>query len=532
MDRALGIVEVVEMICEELGTEDSELGTEFDLNLLSPKWRCDLARLARTSTIFLHPALNVLWRHQGTILNLLRCMPSDVWDIKITRPHEEELDFPIPLDLKVVLRRPVTPVDFQRCLLYSHRIKSFNADEQHFVQPGSQVYETIDTCFPEKPIFPNLQNLSWWSPINPDSFHYVRLFISPRIIHLNMNFGRGEHLSALRILSSQCPGLKNVTFLFSDQSAPEVSKFLCTLHHIENLEIVGKLDTAALAHIAHLHGLQSLSLTQSSMPSTGSPTSFPALRCLKYPSMKHAPRFFELLKRCSLVELSIQELGLTSKEISRQFYSALAALDCSHSSLKKIFVARYSDWTIPVEERGIYLFGGDILCPLFAFTNLIDVSLSHPVGMDLDDVLVREMARAWPRIESLELPPARFHRIHPHVTLHGIYAFAQHCPRLRMLHLAFDATAVPEIQVGTNEKVSQRSLDKLNVAHSPIRESTLVAKFLSKIFPELDTIRTLYSQLAAWRFDPELEAFHKIWKQVEAALPGAGVEEEESELNF
>jgi hypothetical protein len=98
MHRALKIVEVVEMICGQL---DAQLD-----NPLSNRWyqhasRSSLARLARTSTTFLDPALNVLWRHQGTLVHLLKCMPSDVWDIDIPETRDDEDDV-ILIDVKIV----------------------------------------------------------------------------------------------------------------------------------------------------------------------------------------------------------------------------------------------------------------------------------------------------------------------------------------------------------------------------------------------------------------------------------------------
>jgi hypothetical protein len=39
-----------------------------------------LAALARTSTGFQHTALDALWRTQYTLMNLINCMPSDLWE--------------------------------------------------------------------------------------------------------------------------------------------------------------------------------------------------------------------------------------------------------------------------------------------------------------------------------------------------------------------------------------------------------------------------------------------------------------------
>ncbi|KAJ7141726.1 hypothetical protein C8R43DRAFT_954686 [Mycena crocata] len=75
MHRALQILEVAELICEQV-TERWHI-LEFVCGT-APR---ELSTLARTSTIFLNPAFSVLWRHQKTILNLLRTISDDVWSV-------------------------------------------------------------------------------------------------------------------------------------------------------------------------------------------------------------------------------------------------------------------------------------------------------------------------------------------------------------------------------------------------------------------------------------------------------------------
>jgi hypothetical protein len=84
MHRGLEIPEIAEMIAEQVGTHchQSALGEE------KASQRRDLSALARTSKTFLHPALNILWRAQDTIVPLLKCMPADLWDISV-RPNED-----------------------------------------------------------------------------------------------------------------------------------------------------------------------------------------------------------------------------------------------------------------------------------------------------------------------------------------------------------------------------------------------------------------------------------------------------------
>lgn len=48
-----------------------------------------------------------------------------------------------------------------------------------------------------------------------------------------------------------------------------------------------------------------------------------------------------------------------------------------------------------------YLVDGPILATLFCFGNLTEITLEPPVGFDIDDETVADMARAWPKLKSL-----------------------------------------------------------------------------------------------------------------------------------
>lgn len=62
MHPSLRIPEIVRMICTLLTAP------------------AELAAMARTCNLFSDAALDVLWRRQDSILNLIRCMPPDLWE--------------------------------------------------------------------------------------------------------------------------------------------------------------------------------------------------------------------------------------------------------------------------------------------------------------------------------------------------------------------------------------------------------------------------------------------------------------------
>jgi hypothetical protein len=94
MHRALEIVEI-DLICGQYSSNCPDG--------LSAAASRDLSVLARTSTTFLNPALRILWRQQNTILNLIKCMPDDLWTII---KEEDEEDEP---ELQIVSRLSSSP---------------------------------------------------------------------------------------------------------------------------------------------------------------------------------------------------------------------------------------------------------------------------------------------------------------------------------------------------------------------------------------------------------------------------------------
>ncbi|KAJ7461130.1 hypothetical protein FB451DRAFT_1371392 [Mycena latifolia] len=504
------------MICVQVAPADALT--------LSLRHTSDLSRLARTSMVFLNPALDVLWSHQGTLVNLLRTMPGDLWDITETRDNggNGEDDDAVPSNLRIALRRTATFADWDRFLFYSRRVQSLSVGPQDL--ETQEVYETLSSCFPEDLIFPRLRKLDW-APVTEETSHYVGLFLGPGITDLAIDILTIPDLSIFSTIADKCPLLTIVaigtSFIPSVAAIPSVSKFVCALRHLESL-VVADLNQAALAHIAGLPALRYLWLMSFNYrippvpPPPGSPH-FPALTTLECEKMENAPALLEYLKPPleNFTLITRRRRVPLTKDTTRKFYSALAS-HCSHVSLQTITVQRgYYSEPVHASQLEEYTVGGDILRPLFCFRNLVSVWLDHATDVDLDDAVVKDMARAWPRIARLALPTAPDHRVRSRVTLEGIYAFAKRCPCLEELRIEFDATVVPKTKVNGRKRfrASQGSLFELDVASSAIGKARPVAKFLSAIFPSLDIIRTDESSV-----DPQDGALHKAWKKVEKAL--------------
>ncbi|KAJ7109555.1 hypothetical protein C8R43DRAFT_1139661 [Mycena crocata] len=507
MHRGLEILEVVEMICAQVASETK------DLYPLSKDAAHTLAVLARTSTTFLNPALDVLWRNQETLVNLLRCMPNDVWEIN-ERVGNRGLD--------IRLWRPIVSTDWERPLFYLHRVKSFHT--AGFTQ-NIGFLDVLDISLPQEYIFPNLQKLDWYphlhTAIRDTAIRQARFFLAPRLTNLQLApIVNISQLSILANLAIKCPSLTHVSiftqgFELGGLEIPAVSRFVGGLTRIISIDVPG-LDESALDHLAQLPDVMSLRFrgrlksSQSSRLPSSAHGGFPVLKTLSF-IFAALDSVGAILARSS--NSPLKRLGISAdcdqptKNTARSFYATLAG----HCSI--------------AEQINMYSVGGDILHPLFSFTNLVSVKLWHPVGFDLDDATILAMASAWPQIENLSLTSSLSRHMPSRITHEGIYAFAQHCPSLRLLHITFDATLVPKGWNTGETRISQERLICIDVASSPVDRPRRVAKFMAAIFPNLRRICTLYEVVVGGDdgedvfVDPEVQAVHDLWKDVEEDLP-------------
>ncbi|KAJ7442077.1 hypothetical protein B0H11DRAFT_1932581 [Mycena galericulata] len=504
MHRSWEIPEVVELICAQIGVEDERRTLTKDATR-------DLAVVARSSKVFLNPALDVLWKHQATLANLIRCMPSDLWDI---RPIAD-----------IRLRRPILPTDWERPLFYMDRVRSFATG---FLE-STDFFNTLGLCLPGDWIFPNLELLNW-QPWPPRAFHHARLFLTPRIRVLELgSIENISHLSILSNLAVKCPLLTTVFIRLrlrtvdGNLAVPILSNFLGGLSRVESLELeVPQLDQTALAHLAQLPRLWSLVLRpyrQTYEPTARSSIGFSNITCLTVPNVECATALIILAFNAPLDSLTITETARTNKltkSTAREFYSVLEG-HCSHDALMEIKIAQNFSAVPPqanqIEASAVDV---DILRPLFSFGNLIIVTLAHPVGFDLDDTAILEMACAWPRAKQTVLTSSRTCHMRSRVTLASLGAFARHCPSLEVLGLMFNATHPPVPVTG----VAQQTLELLEVAHSPISEPSRVSAFLRSLFPQLHIISTLYEDVVgkSRNISPELQNSHSGWSDVQVSL--------------
>ncbi|KAJ7882022.1 hypothetical protein B0H14DRAFT_2565547 [Mycena olivaceomarginata] len=496
MHCSLCIPEIVSLIFYETLN-----GAEQSFNHLNRDSAQTLAGLARTCKAFRDPALDLLWKSQCTVMNVLNCMPGDIWELLDDTDTEE-----------VRLKRPVLPSDWERPLIYSHRVRHFKYQLSYSYPDCAAFYEMLRMCLPPEPLFPKIESLLWETS-DAALLPHFRLFIGPRL----------TSLTEVCILTSDgLPG-----------RCETVSFFVKQLTRLESLE-VPCLDAVALDHLAkrpvldfvHLDDQTPLSPVLGLPSKTEVPSSCDIdVLTLTVTDARAATEVLARLHASPIRSLTIQFPKNTSATAVREIYNGVAA-NCNHVSLDSLSIALLprdtTDTAADPEQIALYAVPGTHLFPLFMLTTLTSVTLAGPVGLDLDDAAAAEIARAWPRIMSLDLAGSAFLHVPPRTTLCALLAFARLCPHLWRLSLPINARSVPKwrkAQTAAEARPTQRRLRSLHVGESPVGTPLDVAAYLSSIFPRLEWV-------LAGKEDPrdepvraEVLAGRRKWKAVEAALP-------------
>ncbi|GJF00120.1 hypothetical protein PsYK624_163990 [Phanerochaete sordida] len=124
---------------------------------------------------------------------------------------------------------------------------------------------------------------------------------------------------------------------------------------------------------------------------------------------------------------------------------------------------------------------GAALAPLHTLANMRIFQLLHaPIAFEPE--AVRALARAWTRLESLQLHAPMQHP--GHLRLKDLTAFAEHCPSLRLLILQVSPVA-GDWRCDPGVRTSTSSLVHLNLNKSIIDPlaAARVAEYLAVIFP-------------------------------------------------
>ncbi|KAJ6480586.1 hypothetical protein C8R47DRAFT_1136238 [Mycena vitilis] len=494
MHAGLGIPEIVDLIVSALNV-DCETG--------------DLAALSRTNVIFSEPALDVLWKKQGSIMNLIRCFPADLWGSRAEMPDGS---WSVP--------RELVPSDWQRVSKYAPRVKELLCDDTPDLRFLSTVYGMLGRGVPGGYLLPNLERLSW-QHYDPAYSVFMNLFLGPRISSISigrLDDGRCPALATLAHTHPEIDSLETEAVNGDSELAERNQLYNCVraLKHLEFLD-VRTLDSESLIHLGALPTLQTLcAILPSSLSFPGVPDGSMFLQLRAFSSHPEQDQGGEILPLLALMrtwarpQLTTFEADIfecRSLDDIDALYKSLAN-NCSHDHLTMLQLE-----FMELDPPALPAHPGSLFSALLCFRRLTIVEIQVPTGYDIEDATVAMIARAWPAIEELALRSRVTHE--PRCTLLSLASFARHCPQLWLLSITVDASEVPRVAFAAGLRQPQDKLKFLDVGTSPISTvgATTSAAFLSSIFCSL-------TQITADRGWNVGDVHYKQWMRVQRLIPG------------
>ncbi|OJA19193.1 hypothetical protein AZE42_10781, partial [Rhizopogon vesiculosus] len=156
--------------------------------------------------------------------------------------------------------------------------------------------------------------------------------------------------------------------------------------------------------------------------------------------------------------------------------------------------------------------------PLCAFHNLRKLDFQSDYDVELDDVALLQMAKAWPLLEELAIHGqfntawGNYPRL---ITPDAFVSLLKHCPRLTSVAIIINWSAVdrrgisPEIPY---QGFAHGALSYADFDSSTIRHVTGIAAFLSAIAPNLERV-------VGWDADyhidgPDFKKYSRKWNDV------------------
>ncbi|EMD41951.1 hypothetical protein CERSUDRAFT_42012 [Gelatoporia subvermispora B] len=502
----------------------------------TPGGRRSVARLARTCKAFKEPALDILWRDLDSITPLIGLFPNTL----LKRARRPGLG----------LAKNPEPAEWDRVLAYGERVRSISYIEaKGDVSPS--IFPVFEETRPRTYILPNLTSLTWRAETSAN-LDRCRLFMGPELQTLVLEAGtRHPKLSDLlaeiachtRLQSFSLTVHTNLpdnfTDIFKNNVALEklsltapgavahtIGKWASSLPALRSfhLDLTGRTPTAVEGFFEDISPGSGYS-TPSSVGGTDSgvfsadevdfsdvrksaarlvregprPGAFPVLSNLQLsgPTANIAMFLRHLTSPLISVELLIDDppapedwqevCGL----ICDQFGHTLQSMKVGATS-----ASRFSELVRATSRSGDTPVQRLPLQHLSSLPRLVRLEVDLPESCVFHNEDLAHLARIAPALEIVRLcaltrfPPSAGP---PALTLDGITPLTRACRRLHTLGVVVNALDAPEA-VFKDVEVSSRSLLRLQVGHSWIRDPFQVAILISHLAPWLENLKWFHEK--------------------------------------
>ncbi|KZT30748.1 hypothetical protein NEOLEDRAFT_1126367 [Neolentinus lepideus HHB14362 ss-1] len=517
----------------------------------SPGGKRSLSRLARTCKGICETALNVLWRELDSLVPLIGLFPNHL----LRRTRRPGLG----------LTKPPAEEDWSRVLSYGKRVRRIAYNESAN-NVSASIFPIIDEYRPQTYILPNLTSLTWRVD-TAAGLERCLLFLTPEVktVVLDIN----NKVSNLRDILKQLSN-RNRLHSLSFTSHVALPEDFTDIFHRQNglvklsLNAPGALSSAVGKWVSSQPKLRFLELDLTArsivavegffeeiMPRSGysTPSSVggtdsgvfsadepdfsdirksalrltgdaplkgvcPQLQQLQLTGeaaniaafMKH------LNSRLAVLDLIIDDPPETNDwhelatTICEQFGGFLQVLKLSAVNSKFIELVRSTSRDVPIKPLSLEY--------LTFLPNLHRLDIDLPESVIFSDSDVAHIAKTCPNIEVLRLCPlAKFTTAPPSLTLEGLIPLTTECPRLHTLAVVVDGRSGTRGDA-VERAPSSRSLLRLHVGHSWVKDPFRVAITLSHLSPYLDNLKWFQEKNRA-----VIEEHAKGWQQVSDFLP-------------
>ena len=304
-----------------------------------------------------------------------------------------------------------------------------------------------------------------------------RVFLQHSSISLSLGWNEGDEdvFKVLPCIENYAPELEGLDLgsYFMDRGAACVencrllSAFVCKMKNLTQLACGSlALSDKAILRLASLPHLQFLQIPNTvddivrsikAHPDLEQP--FSSLRRLSvrgYGDFKSFAKFLACIRPAQMRTLT---LSFSNSSPALDVGEAFFALheSSSHQELRQLSFTH--EGTVPVPQSSMQRFIIDewVLRTLFAFTNLTKFELTLKVAFALNDLHMKEMAAAWPRLRSLQLGSLSGWGQPCGITLHGILHLLAGCRELEYLGISIDVspTSFPLLSMITPQHVNK-----------------------------------------------------------------------------
>lgn len=401
------------------------------------------------------------------------------------------------------------------------------------------------------PLLPNLHSFKWtqYQQHEVDAWHETfdvasfSLMLNPQVAHMDvMMFGWsdasaetiaselnrfGRNSDQLRSINIACPS-----------SLPIEEAVLALAYRHQHLRTFiytwsRGLSVDTIAHLSKMHSLQEVAIRAdqkitsriAELANARGPSFFSSLNALvlHMESLELCKEWLEIIGAPT-----VNSLTLTVDQVptAKEFTTFLVHLvEVRQGTLNKL---RFVSMTPCPRGSSRHTVMPITLEPLLRL-NITHLQLEPGMPIQIDDTFIERMARAWPRLQTLELNAEwrRYSEQPPLVTVPGLLPLTDHCPKLTSLAITFnsDVSAFEERVEAGERPAGGRSFDlnktfKLGVGASVIDPENIsnLSSVLSDFCPGLMSVETAWGRVGQDdipdELDDEAEEMAEAWSQV------------------